>query len=80
MRNPRPIATLRLNPPITAAHDRSVEKSIPNMIPAARCLLVPIGTDCEGEELLVLNEELESAPLGEVGRLYIRGVGLSPGS
>jgi len=40
---------------------------------------VPIGTACEGEELLVLNEELLPAAPGEVGELYIRGVGLSPG-
>lgn len=39
----------------------------------------PIGTACPGEELLVLNEELQPVPPGEVGDLYIRGVGLSPG-
>jgi acyl-coenzyme A synthetase/AMP-(fatty) acid ligase len=40
---------------------------------------IPIGTECDGEELLVLNERLEPVPPGEVGELYIRGVGLSPG-
>lgn len=40
---------------------------------------IPIGTACAGEELLVLNEALESVPRGTVGELYIRGVGLSPG-
>jgi acyl-coenzyme A synthetase/AMP-(fatty) acid ligase len=40
---------------------------------------VPIGTACEGEELLVLDTELHPVPQGEVGDLYIRGVGLSPG-
>jgi amino acid adenylation domain-containing protein len=40
---------------------------------------VPIGSACEGEELLVLNEELQPVPSGEIGQLYIRGVGLSPG-
>lgn len=40
---------------------------------------IPIGTACDGEELLVLNNDLHSAPAGEVGNLYIRGVGLSPG-
>ena len=39
----------------------------------------PIGTACEGEELLVLDQALRPVPPGEVGDLYIRGVGLSPG-
>lgn len=40
---------------------------------------VPIGTACEGEELLVLGEDLAPAAVGQVGELYIAGVGLSPG-
>jgi amino acid adenylation domain-containing protein len=40
---------------------------------------IPIGTPCEGEELLVLSDTLRPVPPGEVGDLYIRGVGLSPG-
>ena len=40
---------------------------------------IPIGTPCAGEELLVLDDGLRSVPAGEVGDLYIRGVGLSPG-
>ncbi|MBI2469456.1 MAG: amino acid adenylation domain-containing protein [Candidatus Rokubacteria bacterium] len=40
---------------------------------------VPIGTGCDGEELLVLDERLAPVPPGRVGDLYIRGVGLSPG-
>ena len=40
---------------------------------------VPIGVACPGEELLVLDEERQSVPDGEVGHLYIAGVGLSPG-
>jgi amino acid adenylation domain-containing protein len=40
---------------------------------------VPIGVPCDGEELLVLDEELRSTPVGEIGDLYIAGVGLSPG-
>jgi amino acid adenylation domain-containing protein len=40
---------------------------------------IPLGTACEGEELLVLNDQLQPFPPGEVGDLYIRGVGLSPG-
>lgn len=39
----------------------------------------PIGTPCEGEELLVLDEALRPVSPGEIGDLYIRGVGLSPG-
>jgi amino acid adenylation domain-containing protein len=40
---------------------------------------IPIGIGCEGEELLVLDEALQPMPIGEIGDLYIRGVGLSPG-
>lgn len=40
---------------------------------------IPIGVACDGEELLVLDESLQPAPPGEVGDLYIGGVGLSPG-
>ena len=40
---------------------------------------IPIGSPCHGEELLVLDDQLQPAPPGEVGDLYIRGVGLSPG-
>jgi amino acid adenylation domain-containing protein len=40
---------------------------------------VPIGTACDGEELLVLDGELRPVPQGETADLYIGGVGLSPG-
>ena len=40
---------------------------------------VPIGAPCAGEELLVLDEQLQPLPPGEIGDLYIAGVGLSPG-
>ncbi len=40
---------------------------------------IPIGTPCPGEELLVLDENLAPVSGEEVGELYIRGVGLSPG-
>jgi amino acid adenylation domain-containing protein len=40
---------------------------------------IPIGRACDGEELFVLDEGLEPSPAGEVGDLYIAGVGLSPG-
>ena len=40
---------------------------------------VPIGTPCPGEELLVLDQALRPAAVGETGDLYIGGVGLSPG-
>jgi amino acid adenylation domain-containing protein len=40
---------------------------------------IPIGTACEGEELLVLDERLARVPDGEIGDIHIRGVGLSPG-
>jgi amino acid adenylation domain-containing protein len=40
---------------------------------------IPIGRPCGGEELLVLDERLRPAPVGEIGDLYLAGVGLSPG-
>jgi amino acid adenylation domain-containing protein len=40
---------------------------------------IPIGTACEGEELLVLDDLLHPTPVGQVGNLYIGGVGLSSG-
>jgi len=47
--------------------------------PADSTQPIPIGTACDGEELLVLDGNLGPVPPGEVGDLYIRGVGLSPG-
>ncbi|HEX7023152.1 MAG TPA: amino acid adenylation domain-containing protein, partial [Trueperaceae bacterium] len=47
--------------------------------PASELEPIPIGRACAGEELLVLDEELAPVPPGEVGHLYIGGVGLSPG-
>ena len=40
---------------------------------------IPIGQGCDGEELLVLDAELRSSAREEIGDLYIRGPGLSPG-
>ena len=40
---------------------------------------VPIGFACAGEELLVLDDERQPVPTGDIGNLYIGGVGLSPG-
>ncbi len=40
---------------------------------------IPIGRACDGEELLVLDENLQPLPRGVVGDLYIGGAGLSPG-
>ncbi len=47
--------------------------------PDGKSTPIPIGFACEGEELLVLDERLRRVPSGEIGDLYIRGVGLSPG-
>jgi amino acid adenylation domain-containing protein len=47
--------------------------------PADSSQPIPIGTACDGEELLVLDGDLCPVTRGEVGDLYIRGVGLSPG-
>jgi acyl-coenzyme A synthetase/AMP-(fatty) acid ligase len=48
-------------------------------IPEDETKPVPIGRACAGEELLVLDETLRPAAIGETGDLYLRGVGLSPG-
>jgi acyl-coenzyme A synthetase/AMP-(fatty) acid ligase len=48
-------------------------------IPASETEPVPIGVPCAGEELLVLDERLQPVPEGEIGDLFIAGVGLSPG-
>jgi amino acid adenylation domain-containing protein len=40
---------------------------------------IPIGTACEGEDLLVLDADLNPVPQNQPGDLYLRGAGLSPG-
>lgn len=40
---------------------------------------VPIGKPCDGEELLILDDRLHPVGVGELGEIYIGGVGLSPG-
>jgi amino acid adenylation domain-containing protein len=40
---------------------------------------IPIGRACAGEDLLVLDSQLRPVAAGDIGDLYIRGVGLSPG-
>jgi amino acid adenylation domain-containing protein len=47
--------------------------------PADESALVPIGAACEGEELMILDDQLRPVPTGDIGDLFIRGVGLSPG-
>lgn len=47
--------------------------------PSSEDEVIPIGQACTGEELLVLDEAMQPVPAGEVGDLYIGGVGLSPG-
>lgn len=47
--------------------------------PADPRVPMPIGVACGGEELLVLNDKLESAADDEIGDLFISGAGLSPG-
>jgi amino acid adenylation domain-containing protein len=48
-------------------------------LPASETEPIPIGVACDGEELLVLDSELKEVQPGEIGDLYIAGVGLSPG-
>jgi amino acid adenylation domain-containing protein len=40
---------------------------------------IPIGTACDGEELMVLDRQLRPVPAAVTADLYIRGAGLSPG-
>jgi amino acid adenylation domain-containing protein len=40
---------------------------------------IPIGTACAGEELLLLDGERSPVADGDIGEIYIRGVGVSPG-
>lgn len=40
---------------------------------------IPIGSACDGEQLLVLDGRLHPVPPEDIGDLYIRGTGLSPG-
>lgn len=40
---------------------------------------VPIGRACAGEELLILDDDMQPVPPGVVGNLHIGGAGLSPG-
>jgi amino acid adenylation domain-containing protein len=48
-------------------------------IPTDESEPLPIGVPCPGEELLVLDSERRPVPPGQVGEIYIAGVGLSPG-
>jgi amino acid adenylation domain-containing protein len=48
-------------------------------VPASETDPLPIGVACAGEELLVLDAQLNPVAPGEIGDLYIAGVGLSPG-
>jgi amino acid adenylation domain-containing protein len=41
--------------------------------------VIPIGTGCDGEELLVLDDSLRPMPPGQTGDVYIGGVGLALG-
>ena len=47
--------------------------------PATDDTPIPIGAPCAGEELRVLDAEGRPVPAGEIGELYIAGVGLSAG-
>lgn len=40
---------------------------------------IPIGRACGGEELLVLDDDLDPVQPSQIGHLYIGGAGLSPG-
>jgi amino acid adenylation domain-containing protein len=48
-------------------------------IPKSETENISIGVACEGEELLVLDDKKQPVKIGDIGELYIGGVGLSPG-
>lgn len=48
-------------------------------VPRDATATVPIGRPCAGEELLILDDGLQEVVDGEIGDLYIGGVGLSAG-
>jgi amino acid adenylation domain-containing protein len=47
--------------------------------PQAETDEIPIGRACDGEQLLILDSDLQPTATNEPGDLYIAGVGLSPG-
>jgi len=47
--------------------------------PDSDTAVIPIGTACAGEELLVLDDQRQPVEDGATGELYIQGIGLSPG-
>jgi non-ribosomal peptide synthetase component F len=52
--------------------------TVPNC-PEDPAAAIPIGRPCGGEDLLVLDGNLDPVGPGVAGDLYIRGIGLSPG-
>jgi amino acid adenylation domain-containing protein len=48
-------------------------------MPQSTSVPIPIGVPCAGEDILVLDEQLQAVAPGEIGELYIEGAGLSPG-
>src|SRR5262249_18238183 len=48
-------------------------------LPADPHQAIPIGRPCDGETLHVLDVQMRPVEIGEMGHLYIGGVGLSPG-
>jgi len=47
--------------------------------PARQVTEIPIGQACDGENIRVLTSTMQPCAVGEIGDLYISGVGLSPG-
>ena len=40
---------------------------------------IPIGVGCAGEEILVLDDDLQTSSAGELGEIHIGGAGVAPG-
>jgi len=53
--------------------------TVPNFCPDEAQSRLPIGHARPGEELLLLDEQLEAVPRGATGRIFIRGTGVSAG-
>jgi acyl-coenzyme A synthetase/AMP-(fatty) acid ligase len=62
----------------TEATIASSHYSVPHC-PAHEREAIPIGTACDGEDLMILDADMRPVADGATGDLYIGGVGLSPG-
>lgn len=48
-------------------------------VPSSDVEPIPIGTPCAGDQFLLLDNELQLVPRGELGEIFITGPGVTPG-